>query len=214
MNEKFIQKKVKKLASKFWGGRPWYQCIDFTENVSSEKFTIGNKARLRTESFSKSFPQFINTNDRILDIGCNAGLFTLEAAQICNYAVGLEIDNAFYKQAIFVKQYFDFQGKRTDNVEILKQNILKKLDIFSDITVVFASKVLYHKNIGDGVFEIMDAIVNSPVRLILAQGHTTQGERGQNEGMGVIFNKYGFSSKVIVDVPEYPIVIGERFETH
>ena len=87
---------------------------------------------------------------------------------------------------------------------------MDNLQLIEDRTIVLASKVLYHKYLGDAVYDLMQAIKDSPVRAILLQGHTTQGEKGQNEGMAKMMNDYGFTYEIINDVEEYPIAIAYR----
>ena len=200
-----------RLGNKWTGGRSWYQYIDFGGGITTEAWSHG-KAKLRTESFL-AFLQgsdYLRSDDIVVDIGCNAGLFSLIAAQKCAQVHGVEIDLRFIRQAEFVKSYWDSIGRRVDNVKFLLCDITQKLDLFSKATVVFASKVLYHKNIGDRFRQLMDAIQNSPVRLILVQGHTTQGEKGQDEGMRILMSKYSFDYQMVENVPEYPIGIAKR----
>jgi hypothetical protein len=201
-----LQEEIRRLGNPDHGGRKWYQYVDFGNGVTT---SAGGK--LRTETFIDFMTKFdLTKNDRLLDIGSNAGLFCLLCAPRCAHVIGIEYDAAFHKQAMFLKRHFDQTDRDISNVELLNDDVTLHLDRFSDRTVVFASKVLYHKHLGDGVFRVMEAIQKAPVRAIIVQGHTTQGERGQNEGVRTMLSEYGFSFQTVFEHDEYPIGVATR----
>lgn len=210
LNKKKLLKEIKRLDSKKKGGRRWYQSIDLGWGINTAEIVGGERARLRTEAFAKFIPKVVTKNDRVLDIGCNAGLFSLIAAQMCHSVLGVEIDKRFIAHANFVKKLWTEQNKKVSNVEFKICNIIDHLEIISDFDIIFASKVLYHKHLVYGINDLMRAIESSKVRAILAQGHTTQGEVGTINGMKALFRKYGFETKVLEDIPEYPVVLATR----
>ena len=210
MDKKKIIKKTKRLNSKRKEGRRWYQSINLGHGITTTEISGGERAKLRTESFAKFIPQVVTKNDKVLDIGCNAGLFSLIAGQICQSVLGVEIDEKFIAQANFVKELWAEQNKKVSNVDFKNFNILDHLDIIDNFDVIFAGKVLYHKHLVYRLPDLMKAIQSSNVRAILAQGHTTQGEIGTINGMKALFEKHGFETKVLEDIPEYPIVLATR----
>lgn len=197
---------MRELGRPEHGGRKWYQYVEFGDGV---KTSDGGK--LRTRMFVDFIEAFdIRKTDRVLDIGSNAGLFCLLCGPRCADVVGVEYDPAFHKQALFLKDFFTATGRDTANVRLHHGDVLDYLDEFRDRTIVFASKVLYHKHLGDGVFRIMEAIRDAPVRAIIIQGHTVQGARGQNDGVEKMLADYGFSFSVAVEHDEYPIGVAVR----
>ena len=209
MEKKKIIKKMKRLGSKRKGGRKWYQYIDLGEGVFTGSLD-DERAKLRTESFAKYIPRILEKSDKVLDIGCNAGLFSLIAGQKCHSVLGVEIDKRFIEQANFLKILWAKQNKKVSNVDFKICNILEHLDIISNFDVIFAGKILYHKHLDYGLHDLMSAIQSSNTRIILAQGHTTQGEIGTIEGMRSLLKKYGFELTVLENIPEYPVVLGKR----
>ncbi len=209
MTRSEMEKKIKRLSSRFRRGVPWYQCVDFECGASTEPRSRG-KARQRTESFIPLISKYLKAEDKVLDLGCNAGLFTYLASEICQEAVGVEIHEGFYRQAEFVREALVSEGHELSKATIRLCNVIENLDLLKNVTVVFASKVLYHKNLGDGLYDLMKAIEISPARLILAQGHVTQGEIGQSDGMRNLFGRYGFEYELVTDDPDYPVAVGSR----
>ena len=202
---------VWRLSAPRVGGRKWYQYLDFGDGLTTARWSAGDQ-QLRTTSFLSFLhnQDLLTADDVIVDIGCNAGLFSLVAAQKCKQVYGIEIDKPFWRQAQFLKGRWKAAGNRVDNVTFLHGDIMAHLGLISQTTVVFASKVLYHVLLGDGVFRLMEAIEQGPVRLIIMQGHTVRGEHGQDEGMRDLVMNHGFQYRLAEDVPEFPIAIATR----
>ena len=199
-----------KLLGSRIGGRKWYQSVELVDGASSTTTTTHERAQRRTNSFSRWIPKIVEPTDHVVDLGCNAGLFCCEAAQICDSVVGVEIDKDFVAQARLLLENWKKRGKKVDNVEIVHGDVTEDLSLLKDTTLLFASKVLYHKGLGDRLHVLMEGIRQSKIDRILAQGHTTQGELGSYEGMERLFAKYGFSTEMLEDVFEYPIVLARR----
>lgn len=204
MNEVEIQKKIKEFRKK----RGWYQNI----KIGNNETISGNdlRANVRTDSILKFIPQVVDNNDVVLDIGCNAGLYTLTAAQYCKKAIGLDISDDFIEQANFVKTIWEKNNKKTSNVEFKKHDILEDLKILNDVDIVFACKVLYHKNFVEGIDNFMNALKKSKAKLVFAQGHVTQPRYSNIKSMTELFDKYGFDVTILENIPEYPIVLANR----
>jgi SAM-dependent methyltransferase len=203
--------KLLQLGVPLLGGRRWYQYIDFGDGVTTKRMA-GPRAVKRTESFLRLIADksLFSASDRVLDIGSNAGLFSLEMAQTCADVVGVEIDLGFYSQAVFLKEMYRKRGKRVDNVRFIHGDLLNHLDVIKDRTIIIASKVLYHPKLGNTVQAIMDATRGSPVHTVLIQGHTTQGQLGGHDGVGELMAKYGFELSPVDHDDEYPIAVARK----
>ena len=200
-----------RLSKSWMGGRRWYQYIDFGSGLTTASWSAGD-TKLRTTSFLSFLngQDLLMQDDVVVDIGCNAGLFSLVAAQTCKRVYGVEIDKPFWRQAQFVKKRWKTAGNRVNNVTFMRGDIMAHLGLLSQATVVFASKVLYHVLLGERVLKLMEAIEMGPVRLIIMQGHTVRGGHGQDEGMRALVTKHGFQYRLAEDVPEFPIAIASR----
>lgn len=210
LNPETIRERIQQLASPEHGGRKWYQYVDFGNGVTTEPYSLG-RCRYRTETFLDFLSGFdLRADDRVLDLGSNAGLLSLVCGERCADVTGVEIDKGFAEQAEFVKNFWESQGKDVGNVRLYCTDIIQNLDLVADRTVILASKVLYHKHLGDGLYKLMESIEQAPVRCILLQGHTVQGEVGQDDGMNKLMNRYGFHYELVKPDDEYPIALATR----
>jgi SAM-dependent methyltransferase len=192
-----------------WFGRRWYQRIDLGGGaLATARRDV--RAQRRTESFLRWLPRVVQPEDRVVDIGCNAGLFSFAAGEICQSVVGVELDKHFIAHARLVQETWRKEHGASHKVEIVEGDIVANLHVFWNCSLVLASKVLYHKWLGEGLRPLMKAIADSPADRILAQGHTTQGELGTAAGMIRLFAEHGFRGELVEDVPEYPIVLARR----
>ena len=117
MDSNYIRKMIEDLANPELGGRKWYQYFDFGNNIDNLSL-CGGKAELRTKTFVEFLNNFdFKPDDKVLDIGSNAGLFTLICGEKCSDAIGVEIDEAFHKQALFLKKFWEENNRNTKNAK-------------------------------------------------------------------------------------------------
>lgn len=110
MNKAEIRQIIKDLNKTSGTNRGWHQRINIagvwttTKKVSTaEIFNSINSSLIREDLKDK----------RILDIGCNAGLFCLEFARRGAKVVGIESKKEWFEQALFVRNYF----RKTEGVD-------------------------------------------------------------------------------------------------
>lgn len=199
-----IEKKVDELEKK----RKWYQSVEIGDVRTIPESDL--RAFIRTESVMKFIPQILEPNDRVLDVGCNAGLHSLSAAQYCREVVGVDVSEDFIEQAEFLKSVWSKDRDFVSKASFKVSNILEDLETVTGFTVIFALKVLYHPGFIEGIHDFMSAIQQSQVRAILAQGHVTYQKYGSISSMDELFNQYGFKTIVLENIPEYPIVLAIR----
>jgi SAM-dependent methyltransferase len=158
----------------------------------------------------KFIPQILEPEDRVLDVGCNAGLHSLSAAQYCRDVVGVDVSDDFIEQAEFLKSVWSKNRDYVAKVSFKVSNILEDLNTLTGFTVIFALKVLYHPGFIKGIHNFMSTLKQSQVRAILAQGHVTYPQYGSISSMEELFDQYGFKTIVLENIPEYPIVLAIR----
>lgn len=199
-----IEKRVEELEKK----RKWYQSVEIGDVRTIPDSDL--RAFIRTDSVLKFIPQILEPEDRVLDVGCNAGLHSLSAAQYCREVVGVDVSDDFIEQAEFLKSVWKKDRDYVSNVSFKVSNILEDLKTLTDFTVIFALKVLYHPSFIKGIHDFMSTIEQSQVRAILAQGHVTYPKYGSISSMEELFDQYGFTTVVLENIPEYPIVLAIR----
>jgi SAM-dependent methyltransferase len=83
----------------------------------------------------------------ILDLGCNAGYFSIMSSLYgAKKVIGVELSKKFFSQTFFVREYFENKhNKLYDNVSFINQDVsdvdYSKLGPFD---YVFALAILYH----------------------------------------------------------------------
>jgi SAM-dependent methyltransferase len=159
---------------------------------------------------------------RVLDIGCNAGLYDLRMVEAsAREVVGIDLD-ARVRQAEFVREWFAQKGGRDYSRVCFIAADVTNFDLISlgpfDLTCMFC--VAYH--LGDGINHIMEQVAQIADTVAL-QGNTSRltnpkyRDRPHQHLAGVIgmqelLQSYGFS-KIKLFAPEghpKPLVIGTR----
>lgn len=140
MTKEELQKKIKQLE-------PWYQKMNLDGIITGRKRDVKQTWKLIEKSFPMNFK-----SARILDLGCNAGYYSIMAARNGASMVGVEFGPIPFKQAVFLKKYFEdlwdtklditYMNKDMSDIDFIK---LGKFDY------IFAFAVLYH--IGNSKFK-------------------------------------------------------------
>lgn len=126
----------------------WYQYIDFGDgyvtpgvNPSSDSFRGLNKWK-----FLKKYLHDLHV-DRVLDLGCSSGLYTLEAVKAgAKYALGLDRDPDSIRQAMFVRDIYNQHDpycnylRRTD---FYIYDMTKGISKFGHFDVTFLFSCIY-----------------------------------------------------------------------
>lgn len=134
MDKDIILKNVQSLGK-------WYQRINFDGVITTPSKISGISLwKVLKEHLPKDL-----TNCRILDLGCNAGFFTVQTAILGAESIGIERSTGYLKQANFVKTFFEEKLKKELNVRFIQSDI-SDID-FSTIgyfDYVFCLAILYH----------------------------------------------------------------------
>lgn len=212
MNQLFLRFKIWMLNKRIFGGRRWYQFIEFSQGITTEKF-CGPKGVERTKSFEEWLDgsTALDNSDVVLDLGSNPSWLSILLSSRVSRVKAVEIDSGFARQARFVVNYFGSRLQCLKGVSLFECDINNRLDLLDDATVVLASKFFYHKDFSADIDKFMTAMVNSPVRAVIVQGHVTQGELGGEAGMTEFFAGYGFDYHGgLGGTAEYPIGVANR----
>jgi len=203
------------------GRKSWYYYIDFGYGI-----TVRPELQNDLHSGLNNWRNFLLKHlpdlngKRVLDIGCNAGLFDLKMCEAGAYeVVGIDFDT---QQAEFVREWFSNKsGHDYSNIRYIatdaKQFSFDELGYF-DLVCMF--RVAYH--FGEGIEHIMGEL-SSITNVIALQGNTPRLDNPKyinrshqhlagTDGMQELLERYGFLNIRIV-APEghpNPLVIGSK----
>jgi len=134
MKKQDLQKKIKDLE-------PWYQGISFDNGIRT-----GRKRNVKEiwKKIESNFPMDYKTS-RILDLGCNAGFYSIMAAKRGASVIGVETEALQIKQSLFLKSYFEDLWKTKLDITYIHKDI-SDVDFISlgKFDCIFALAVLYH----------------------------------------------------------------------
>ncbi len=129
------------LAKKIAEMGPWYQRINIDGVITTNKkiSTMG-----LWKSVRKMLPESLE-GMRVLDLGCNAGHYSVQAALLgADEVIGIDLSKVWYPQALFVKEHFESKHGPL-NIKYINKNISDvKLEELGHFDYVFALAILYH----------------------------------------------------------------------
>ena len=189
--------------------RPWYQYFETPDGFNNYRF-VRDRGQLRTALMMDALEQLeFEKTDVVVDVGSNAGRFGIALSSKVKRSYGIELDKKFHRHALFLKEIFSRYQDLTNHV-LINGDINANASVVKESTVTILGKVIYHKNLENKQSELLDTIFHSKLRIAVLQGHTTQGDFGEEEFMEKLLEQYGFTVKLRIPHHEYPILIGER----
>lgn len=179
---------------------PWYQ------NVTIDGIKTLRK-RDTEQAWQRIFDNFPINYDgaRILDLGCNAGYYSIMAAKNGASVIGIEFLDRAVKQAHFLKNYYQERLNRNLDVEFIQAD-LSDVDFLSmgKFDCIFALAILYHvgnSKYGKGTpksFKEQDRVISQLVQLsdkfiVRARKRKRKaGEYYDPKHYNKVFGKFGF----------------------
>jgi len=153
---------------KFVGTRSWYQTIQFEEDVRSKGYDwCGEPAWRNIKTF---LPESLE-DMRVLDLGCNAGLFCVEMALLgAKEVIGVDYSGwrpnwDFAEQREFVTAYFEQKYNRKLPITYITgmmEDVLEKQDI-GKFDYVLAIASIYYSTRQDSVVKRLYDIANKVI---------------------------------------------------
>ena len=116
---------------------PWFHCIDLGDGLQTMEEPLPHLQNL-WDRIAIHIPHDLSGKS-VLDIGCNAGFFSVQAKKhLADYVLGIDLSDGFLKQAEFVKNVLGLE------IDYRKMSVfdVPKLDRTFDI--VFCLGVIYH----------------------------------------------------------------------
>ncbi len=118
---------------------PWFHNLDLNGVATAPDHFLGDYPRVKFRGFEHALPKDL-TGKTVLDIGCNAGFYSVEmkrrgAARV----VGVDFDDQYLDQARFAAEVLGFQ-----DVEFRKLSVYVVGAVGEKFDVVIFMGVLYH----------------------------------------------------------------------
>ena len=144
MNKENLKQQIKELY-------PWYQRINLdgvmTLNKGGKygKYYNAKAGEYTWNTITKFLPSSLK-GMRILDLGCNAGFYSIQSSLLgAKEVIGIDMSPIFSKQALFIRDFFEKSYNKKMNITYIKSDIADSdLDNMGDFDYVFAIAVLYH----------------------------------------------------------------------
>ncbi len=203
MDKEYISKRVDEL-------RPWYQSIEL-DGVITRKH--GPSSIELWKNIKATLPENLD-GMRVLDLGCSAGHYSMQAALLgAKEVIGVELSELAYTQCLFLKEYFE--GKYGPlNVKYMNESVsdidLKELGRFD---YIFALAILYHLDSYKNLKNVKKTFPNRHrVIKILTEMSDNIIVRNRNDNYDKIFAELGFKSKMLKREGERSLVLYRKIK--
>jgi len=202
MSQNDLEKQIRNLGH-------WYQKINIEGIMTSEKgspYAKMEESELTWKKIDSMIPDF--KNKKIIDLGCNAGYYSIRAAQNGASVISIETTPIFYKQALFLKNYYEKKDGVDLDIEYINKDIsYVDFESIGRVDYIFAFSVLYHigkfqfeKNSKEQIGEqerIMKFMTDISDNFLI---RARKEENKNVEYYNGVFSKYGF--KQTAHIPE------------
>lgn len=133
MKKQDLQKKIKQLG-------PWYQRISIDGIITGRKRDVKETWKLINSSFPMDYK-----SSRVLDLGCNAGFYSIMAARNGASVTGIEAGQRPFEQALFLRDYYENLWETKLDITYIHKDI-SDIDFINlgKFDCIFALAVLYH----------------------------------------------------------------------
>ncbi len=170
---------------------PWFHNIDLNGVKTAPEHFLGDFPRVKWERFKQCLPDDMSGRT-VLDIGCNAGFYSMEMKRRgADRVLGIDFDADYLAQARFAA---DVQGV---DVEFKQMSVYDVGSLREKFDLVFFIGVLYHLRHPLLALDLIHEHVAGDLLVFQSM------QRGSDEIMEVA-EDYEFWDKAAFDEPGYP----------
>jgi len=212
MESQELESKIKQLGA-------WYQKINIDGIITTKGGPYSG-----IESAATTWKKMLNLLGsnfeglNILDLGCNAGFYSIMAANKGAKVVGIELTKVFFRQAIFLKDFYEqLWNKKLDITYINKDILDVDFDKFGKFDCIFALSILYHigkHKYGKGTPRTIKEQKNMVSLLSkITSKFVVRARTGKNktpEYYNSIFRSLGFTPSQIIPEGKRTLILYER----
>ena len=125
------------------GKPPWYQIIDIDGKLTEGSPGKGDVEKT-WENVKRLLPKTLK-GMRILDLGCNAGIYCVNSILMgARDVVGIEADATYFEQALLVREYMKKKHRREMRIHYIHGKIHEHIGHLGSFDIIYAFSVLYH----------------------------------------------------------------------
>ena len=190
-----IRRRVEELG-------PWFHNLNLRGVQTAPDHFLGDYPSMKFRSFAHAFPHDMRGMS-VLDIGCNAGFYSLEMKQRgADRVLGIDSDEAYLAQARFAASLL---GER---IEFRKLSVYRIAELKEKFDLVLFMGVLYHLR---HPLLALDLLHAHAVRDLLVFQSMQRG----SEDVDPLNDDYPFAEEDIFRNPAYPLMhFVERCYSH
>jgi tRNA (mo5U34)-methyltransferase len=184
MDQQFVRQKVRDLA-------PWFHTMNLRGVQTAPHHFLGNYPHVHWEAFEHAIPWDLS-GCSVLDIGCNAGFFSIAMKQRgADRVIGIDSDARYLAQARLAA---DVAGA---DIEFRRMTVYEVARLRERFDIVLFLGVLYHLRHPLLALDLLHAHVTRD--LLVFQSML----RGSTEA-GPVADDYPFSERRAFDRPDFP----------
>lgn len=170
---------------------PWFHNMELGGIRTAPDHFLGDYPAIKWRKFADAIPQDL-TGKSLLDIGCNAGFYSIEMKRRgAERVVGIDFDDAYLEQAHFAAEIAGV------DIELRKLSVFDVASLGERFDIVLFMGVLYHLRHPLLALDLISEHVAGDILVFQSM------LRGSQEVMSVAEN-YPFSEIQIFDRSDYP----------
>lgn len=137
MPQKYTPEEIDRRIQELGREEEWFHCIDLGNGILTKPEPIPHMQNLWNH-IARNLPPDLS-GMTVLDIGCNAGFFSVSAKRLgADHVVGIDMSPGFLKQARFVSDVLDL------DLELHRMSVYELSKLDKKFDVVFCLGLIYH----------------------------------------------------------------------
>jgi len=170
---------------------PWFQNMDLRGVQTAPEHFLGDYPNVKWQRFAHAVPADL-AGKSVLDIGCNAGFYSIEMKKRgADRVLGIDFDEGYLRQARFAS------GVLGADIEFRRMSVYKVAELKEKFDVVLFMGVLYHLR---HPLLALDLLYEHVAADMLVFQSMLRGNNGVEE----VEDDYPFSESGIFDRPAFP----------
>jgi len=170
---------------------PWFHNLDLDGVPTAPNHFLGDYPQIKWRKFSSAIPDDLS-GKTVLDIGCNAGFYSLEMKRRgAERVLGVDFDDSYLAQARFAAEVADL------DIEFRKLSVYDVGALGEKFDIVLFMGVLYHLRHPLLALDLIREHVTRDLMVLQSM------QRGSTE-VGKVEENYPFSNYELFNASEYP----------